>query len=347
MMYQHFKDPRANFQNKFYSYRGLHDIIHDTIYQSERLNIVGPFDTMSGNKKIPYDKYTIKALMKDQKEIIIELHTRKEQYLSSYTDPTGETTGKSFKGEHFFAIVFPWGSLSDLRQSYFITTRDGQCWCYETDCGDKLVHNPSRAEEEFIGLIHLLARIRAFGDRKIPLITYERTSTKIGDVTTNRTIEREEKHLKYEFFDLDLLTTRMKSYTNTTMYVESCEYGFVTTILSLQGGGQRYDFRIRCTDGFNPGLYTGADPFVTIYTPRYFAGVEEQVIEIMDRHGSYRVRDKYFDIRKDEHYAGGEDPSLRELLSYLGSKGVAGGLINEAGYCDRSLHVMDAKDVKL
>ena len=115
MMYQHFKDPRANFQNKFYSYRGLHDLIHDTIYQSERLNIVGPFDTMSGNKKIPYDKYTIKALMKDQKEIIIELHTRKEQYLSSYTDPTGETTGKSFKGEHFFAIVFPWGSLSDLR----------------------------------------------------------------------------------------------------------------------------------------------------------------------------------------------------------------------------------------
>ena len=52
MMYQHFKDPRANFQNKFYSYRGLHDLIHDTIYQSERLNIVGPFDTMSGNKKI-------------------------------------------------------------------------------------------------------------------------------------------------------------------------------------------------------------------------------------------------------------------------------------------------------
>ena len=306
MMYQHFKDPRANFQNKFYSYRGLHDLIHDTIYQSERLNIVGPFDTMSGNKKIPYDKYTIKALMKDQKEIIIELHTRKEQYLNSYTDPTGETTGKSFKGEHFFAIVFPWGSLSDLRQSYFITTREGQCWCYETDCGDKLVHNPSLAEEEFIGLIHLLARIRAFGGRKIPLITYERPSTKIGDVTTNSTIEREEKHLKYEFFDLDLLTTRMKSYTNTTMYVESCEYGFVTTILSLQGGGQR-----------------------------------------MDRHGSYRVRDKYFDIRKDEHYAGGEDPSLRELLSYLGSKGVAGGLINEAGYCDRSLHVMDAKDVKL
>ena len=61
-MYQYFKEDKDYLRNKFYSYRGLHDLIYNIFANAVKLHITEPMDTMSGNKKIPYSKYVISAV---------------------------------------------------------------------------------------------------------------------------------------------------------------------------------------------------------------------------------------------------------------------------------------------
>lgn len=328
-MYQYFKEDKDYLRKKFYSYRGLHDLIYNILANAVKLHITEPMDTMSGNKKIPYSKYVISAV--DQRDNLktIEIHTRKDMYANSYKDPKGESTGRYFKGDHHLAILFPWGSISNKRQSYFITTREGQCWCYESGMNDRLVFNSTYAEESLVGLLGLLRRIKPLSDayfigKECPFVT-------IGDLEVNKIISREEKQLKEGIFTIDELLTKMKQYTNIECYVEQVKDGYVNTILTLKGNDRHHVFRIEARTGFHSSMYTYGDPDISIHIPRYFGSMEEQTLDIMDSGRNYVLRDHRFDI-VDRSDGTSMSSSMVSLLDYLEDHGVKGSLIKTENY---------------
>ena len=328
-MYQCFKADKEHLRNKFYSYRGLHDLIYATLENATKLHVTEPRDTMSGKKKIPYSKYVISAIDRNDILTTIEIHTRKDMYANSYKDPRGEITGRHFKGDHHLAILFPWGSLSNKRQSYFITTREGQCWCYESGLNDCLVHTSTYAEESMIGLLKLLRRVKSLSEtyfigKECPFVT-------IGDLEVNKIISREEKHLKKDIFTVDELLTKMKQYTNTECYVEQVKDGYVNTILTLKGSDRHHVFRIEARTGFHSSMYTYGDPDISIHIPRYFGSMEEQTLDIMEMGNNYVFRNHRFDV-VDQSHGAAMDPSMLSLISYLADRGVKGSLLQTENY---------------
>lgn len=305
-MYQCFKADKEHLRNKFYSYRGLHDLIYSTLENATKLHVTEPRDTMSGNKKIPYSKYVISAIDRNDVLTTIEIHTRKDMYANSYKDPRGEVTGRHFKGDHHLAILFPWGSLSN-----------------------SLVHTSTYAEESMIGLLKLLRRIKPLSDtyfigKECPFVT-------IGDLEVNKIISREEKHLKKDIFTVDELLTKMKQYTNTECYVEQVKDGYVNTILTLKGSDRHHVFRIEARTGFHSSMYTYGDPDISIHIPRYFGSLEEQTLDIMEMGNNYVFRNHRFDV-VDQSHGTSMDPSMLSLIGYLADRGVKGSLLQTENY---------------